>query len=97
MSESADLRVLIVEDQALLAMELEQVVEETGCAVAGCAMDTAGALEIAGRGPLDLALVDINLLDGMTGPDIARRLVNEFELTTTLGVGTSITVVRWRP
>ena len=27
----------------------------------------------------------------------ARRLVNEFELTTTLGVGTSITIVRWRP
>ena len=27
----------------------------------------------------------------------ARRLVNEFELTSTLGVGTSITIVRWRP
>lgn len=78
MSESADLRVLIVEDQALLAMELELVLEETGCDVVGCAMDRAGALAIAEREPPDLALVDINLLDGMTGPDIARRLVDEF-------------------
>lgn len=78
MSESADLRVLIVEDQALLAMELELVLGETGCDVVGCAMDRAGALAIAQREPFDLALVDINLLDGMTGPDIARRLVDEF-------------------
>jgi len=77
-SESADLRVLIVEDQALLALELELVLEEMGCVVAGCAMDRAGALAIAARERLDLALVDINLLDGMTGPDIARRLVDEF-------------------
>lgn len=78
MSESAGLRVLIVEDQALLAMELELVLEEAGLNVMGCAMDRAGALEVADREPLDLALVDINLLDGMTGPDIARRLIEDF-------------------
>lgn len=59
-------------------MELELVLGETGCDVVGCAMDRAGALAIAERERLDLALVDINLLDGMTGPDIARRLVDEF-------------------
>ena len=78
MSEPPDLRVMIVEDQALLAMELEMVLAESGCDVVGSAMDTAGALAIAeGRRP-DLALIDINLLDGMTGPGIARRLVSEF-------------------
>lgn len=77
MSE-ADLRVLIVEDQALLAMELELVLSESGCEVVGCAMDTAGALELAERERPDLALVDINLLDGTTGPEIARRLVSEY-------------------
>ena len=33
---------MIVEDQALLAMELELVLADSGCAVVGCAMDRAG-------------------------------------------------------
>ena len=78
MSDAPDLRVLIVEDQALLAMELELVLGESGCEVVGCAMDKAGALAIADRERPQLALVDINLLDGMTGPAIAEYLVREF-------------------
>lgn len=78
MSEVPDLRVLIVEDQALLAMELELVLGESGCEVVGCAMDMAGALAIAEQHRPELALVDINLLDGMTGPDIARHLITEY-------------------
>ena len=69
---------MIVEDQALLAMELELVVAESGCHVIGSAMDMAGAFAIAERDRPDLALIDLNLLDGMTGPQIAERLVNEF-------------------
>lgn len=69
---------MIVEDQALLAMELELVLGETGCDVVGCAMDKAGAFAIAERERPDLALIDINLLDGMTGPQIAQRMVSEF-------------------
>lgn len=68
---------LIVEDQALLAMELEMILAEAGCAVVGVAMDTAGALAIAETTRPDLALVDVNLSDGMTGPQIAHRLVAE--------------------
>lgn len=75
MSKPPDLRVMIVEDQALLAMELELVLGESGCDVVGCAMDQASAFAIAGRERPDLALIDVNLLDGMTGPRIARRLV----------------------
>jgi len=72
-----DLRVMIVEDQALLAMELELVLGDSGCDVVGCAMDTDSALAIAEREKPDLALIDMNLLDGMTGPEIARRMVSE--------------------
>jgi len=68
---------MIVEDQALLAMELELVLGESGCDVVGCAMDQASAFAIAERERPDLALVDINLLDGMTGPRIAQRLVRD--------------------
>lgn len=75
MSEPPDLRVMIVEDQALLAMELELVVGDSGCDVVGCAMDMASAFAVAERERPDLALIDVNLLDGMTGPQIAQRLV----------------------
>lgn len=69
---------MIVEDQALLAMELELVLGEAGCDVVGCAMDRAGAFLIAGRERPDLALVDVNLLDGITGPQIAQKIVADY-------------------
>ena len=72
------LRVMIVEDQAILAMELELVLADCGCDVVGCAMDRAGAFAIADRERPDLALIDVNLLDGLTGPQIAQRLVSEY-------------------
>mgnify|MGYP001028427334 CR=1 FL=1 len=75
MTEPPDLRVLIVEDQALLAMELELVLVDCGCDVVGCAMDRAGAFDVADRERPDLALIDVNLLDGMTGPQVAQQLV----------------------
>ena len=72
------LRVLIVEDQAILAMELELVLADCGCDVVGCAMDSAGALAIAEHERPDLALIDVNLLDGMTGPQIAQTVVADY-------------------
>jgi len=78
LSEPPDLRVIIVEDQALLAMELELVLGESGCDIVGCAMDQASAFAIAERERPDLALIDVNLLDGMTGPRIAQKLVSEY-------------------
>ena len=69
---------MIVEDQAILAMELELVLADCGCDVVGCAMDSVGALAIAERERPDLALIDVNLLDGLTGPQIAQRMVSEY-------------------
>ncbi|KQW79760.1 hypothetical protein ASC65_14535 [Brevundimonas sp. Root1279] len=57
-------------------MELELVLAEAGCDVVGAAMDTRSALAIAEREQPDLALVDVNLLDGLTGPQIAQTLVS---------------------
>jgi DNA-binding response OmpR family regulator len=68
---------MIVEDQPLLARELEFVLGDSGCDVVGCAMDRAAAIAIADREHPDLALIDVNLLDGVTGPGLARRLVRD--------------------
>ena len=68
--------ILIVEDEILVALEMESILEERGYEVVGIASDLEGALAYAHR-EVDLALVDLNLRDGLTGPEIGRILANE--------------------
>ena len=70
------MRVLIVEDEILVAMELEETISELGHEVVGIAPDRPTALELARLG-VDIALVDINLRDGETGVEIGRRLAGD--------------------
>jgi len=65
-------RVLIVEDEILVAIEIETVLGEMGMEAVGIAADSASALKLASD--VDVALVDINLRDGATGPHIGREL-----------------------
>ena len=66
-------KVLIVEDEILVAMELEAVVEDLGQTPIGIAADLETAMRLAADRP-DVALVDVNLRDGPTGIEIGRRL-----------------------
>ncbi len=66
-------KILIVEDEFVVAANLEAILEERGHQPVGIAPDLATALELAAEEP-DLALVDVNLRDGETGPEIAVRL-----------------------
>jgi len=68
------LKVLIVEDEALLAMELESLVEEAGHRVVGWAISSDEARSIAEDSDADIAFVDIHLADGPTGVDVAEHL-----------------------
>lgn len=61
------LKVLIVEDEVLLAMELEFVLTDAGHEVVGHAMTCDDALALATQKRPDIAFVDIHLLDGPTG------------------------------
>lgn len=66
-------KILIVEDEFVVAMHLEAILEDSGHQSVGIAPDLDTALQLADHRP-DLALVDINLRDGETGPIIAERL-----------------------
>ena len=66
-------RILIVEDEMLVAYELESVLEELGHEPVGIVPDVQAA-ELYFDEELDLALVDLNLRDGLTGPEIGERL-----------------------
>jgi DNA-binding response OmpR family regulator len=77
MTESGDMRVLIVEDEVLLAVELEHVLSDAGHSVVGHAMEGEEAVQIASAHRPDLALVDVHLQDGPTGVETARTLSAE--------------------
>jgi CheY-like chemotaxis protein len=68
------LRVLIVEDEVLLAAELEYLVAASGAEPVGHAMTSPEAVDLAGRLHPDLALVDVHLSDGPTGIAAARQM-----------------------
>ena len=56
-----DQRVLVVEDEALVAMELARILTEAGAHVIGPAGDIDDALVLVEAGGIDRALLDINL------------------------------------
>ncbi|NKM31919.1 response regulator [Rhizobium laguerreae] len=68
------MNVMIVEDEVLLAMELESEVEAAGHEVAGIAMNSRQAHELLASQKPDFAFVDVQLMDGPTGIDIGVSL-----------------------
>jgi two-component system, response regulator PdtaR len=72
-SAEPNLRILIVEDEALIALELESLLQDDGHLPIGIAATAREAMALGELEP-DLALVDVHLADGPTGIDVARRL-----------------------
>lgn len=70
-------RILIIEDEALVAMELRFVLEDLGYEVADVCATAKAAQEVVRETDVDLALVDIHLSDGATGIELGRRLGQE--------------------
>ena len=52
---------LVVEDEAMLSLELETMLLNMGCVIAGTAAKLDDALRIAGSSEFDVALLDVNL------------------------------------
>ena len=71
---SEPLRVLLVEDEALLLMQLEMTIEAEGHDIVGTAMASGEAIALARHLDPDIAFIDLQLLDGPTGVDVARFL-----------------------
>lgn len=69
--------ILIIEDEVLLAMELESDLETAGHAVAGLATSSGEAFALLDRQRPDFAFVDIHLKDGPTGIEVGRRLAQD--------------------
>lgn len=75
-------RVLIIEDESIIAMHLQALVEDLGHTVTGVATTHAEALVLIAEDLPDLILADIRLADGSSGVEA----VNEILLTHNLPV-----------
>lgn len=69
-------KVLLIEDEAIIAMELTVLVAELGHVVSGVAMTRQQAVEVARADPPDLVVLDIELADGSSGLDAIRAITS---------------------
>jgi CheY-like chemotaxis protein len=69
----AGARVLVVEDEAVVAFDLELCLRDFGCEVLDLVASVADALARLEDGRPDVVVLDISLSDGPAGP-LARRL-----------------------
>ena len=80
-------RVLIVEDEVLLAMYLEDLLTELGHEVVGQATRIDEAMELARESDIDFAFLDINVVGTKSFPiaDILRQRGIPFAFATGYG------------
>lgn len=86
-SNTRPLRVLIVEDEALIAMLLADSLEGAGHAVVGPAASMAEAMEFCAGAPPDLALLDITLRGRGSGVDLACALSERWGVVSIFASG----------
>jgi len=72
--ETGPRRVLIVEDEPIIAMTLEALVEDLGREPCGIAATGAEAVELAKTLRPDVVLMDVSLIGDMDGIEAARLL-----------------------
>ena len=90
------LRVLVVEDESLVALQLEDMLHDLGCHVVGPAMRlrAAGELLDAGVG-IDCAVLDVNVCGEMVYPIAERLALLGIPFVFATGYGRDGVDVRW--
>jgi CheY-like chemotaxis protein len=73
-------RVLIIEDEPIIALDLENLVSELGHTVVGTASTTAQAVQMALSTKPGLILADINLGAGGSGINAVAKILETFDI-----------------
>jgi PAS domain S-box-containing protein len=73
-------KILIVEDEPIVALDLQQEVEQFGCEVVGLAESADEALIAVEANRPDLALMDVRIVGSMDGIQTARLLRNMYQV-----------------
>jgi CheY-like chemotaxis protein len=80
--KSRSARLLIVEDDVLLASAVQELLRDSGFEVVGTAGSAAAALSLAKDQNPQLALIDISLVGPIDGIELACRLRDEYRIPT---------------
>ena len=75
MGEAVSGAILIIEDEAIIALDLEAIISDMGHRATGVARTEKGALDLFGRDRPDLIVSDIRLADGSSGVDAVRSIL----------------------
>lgn len=73
-------KVLIIEDEPIIAADLAAIVEEIGHSVTGNATTHREAVDLAKKNPPGLVLCDIQLADDSSGLDAAEEILMDFDV-----------------
>ena len=84
-SDLQGFRILIAEDEGLIALELETVLQGFGCDVVGPLSRVEDVLQHAERGGLDGALLDVNLCGQQIFAVLPRLLELDLKVVITSG------------
>jgi len=76
-AEAVSGEILIIEDEGIIAMDLQSIVQAMGHKVTGIARTRDDALALGRATPPDLILADIQLADRSSGIDAANALLGE--------------------
>ena len=71
-------KILIIEDDAIVALDLSIVLKDMGCKVIGIAHNYSEAIRIMTSNPADILLCDINLQSERNGMDIVNKIYENF-------------------
>jgi CheY-like chemotaxis protein len=87
MTECSGVKVLVVEDEGLVAMMIERMLEDLGCEVVASVAHISKAMVVAGEADIDLALLDVNVAGAPVFPiaDILRARGIPFIFSTGYG------------
>lgn len=78
MERSITGKVMIIEDEAIIAMDLHSIISEMGHEVVGIARTKDAAVEMGANTEPDLVLADIQLADNSSGIDAVNELYQQF-------------------
>jgi DNA-directed RNA polymerase specialized sigma24 family protein/CheY-like chemotaxis protein len=79
-SSQPSTRVLIIEDEPIISLDLQSIVREMGHTVAAIATTRDEAVRAARESEPGLVLADIKLADGSSGIDAVRQILSELEV-----------------
>ncbi|HEB62060.1 MAG TPA: response regulator transcription factor [Bacteroidetes bacterium] len=76
----SEIKVLIVEDEVLIANDIAELLEDEGYTISGIAYNSKKALELLRQNKTDIVLLDIELNSELSGVDLAKTINHQYHL-----------------